>query len=225
MAERKIKDSPTPPPGVWLVTYSDCMTLLLCFFVMLLTFSSFDEGQMDRLAGAFRYESSCSIFPLRGAMRDSYLPPTPTVFDATEVGSQLPTDSDPMRIENPRTLPVILDDDVYKDRKVVYLASDRLFWGEGMALTPDGRRGLERIAAFLEAVPCRAVVGEVRPGDLPPATGASALDRAWAVVEFLTAQRGLPLERFSLSGGRQPVPERFAGRGVVALTLLPEKVY
>ena len=27
----------------WMVTYSDCMTLLLTFFVLLLTFSSFDD--------------------------------------------------------------------------------------------------------------------------------------------------------------------------------------
>ena len=33
----------------WMVTFSDCMTLLLTFFVLMLSFSSFDEKVFQKL--------------------------------------------------------------------------------------------------------------------------------------------------------------------------------
>ena len=34
----------------WMVTFSDCMTLLLTFFVLLLTFSSFDDKEFRKMS-------------------------------------------------------------------------------------------------------------------------------------------------------------------------------
>ena len=52
MAKKKKRSEDDGPPaiGEWIVTFSDCMTLLLCFFVLLLTFSSFDEEALKRIA-------------------------------------------------------------------------------------------------------------------------------------------------------------------------------
>ena len=36
----------------WMVTFSDCMTLLLTFFVLLISFSSFDEKVFQRMESA-----------------------------------------------------------------------------------------------------------------------------------------------------------------------------
>ena len=38
----------------WMVTFSDCMTLLLTFFVLLLSFSSFDENLFRKLKSIFK---------------------------------------------------------------------------------------------------------------------------------------------------------------------------
>ena len=59
------------PPGVapWLVTFSDCMTLLLCFFVLLTTFSSFDEQALRKLEGVLRTPSMDAMSPDR-SIRD-----------------------------------------------------------------------------------------------------------------------------------------------------------
>ena len=45
MARRQEKPEPQHADGApeWMVTFSDCMTLLLTFFVLLLSFSSFDD--------------------------------------------------------------------------------------------------------------------------------------------------------------------------------------
>ena len=39
--QAETEEAPSAPE--WMVTFSDCMTLLLTFFVLLLTFSSFDD--------------------------------------------------------------------------------------------------------------------------------------------------------------------------------------
>lgn len=40
--------------GVWLVTYADLMTLLCCFFVLIISFSIQDEAKMQVVAGSIR---------------------------------------------------------------------------------------------------------------------------------------------------------------------------
>jgi len=44
MARSKKPEAPTGAPG-WMVTYGDCMTLLLCFFVILVSMSEIKQDQ------------------------------------------------------------------------------------------------------------------------------------------------------------------------------------
>jgi chemotaxis protein MotB len=48
MSKKPTKCSKVPP---WMVTYADLMTLLLCFFVLMLTFAEIDAIRFKRLAG------------------------------------------------------------------------------------------------------------------------------------------------------------------------------
>ena len=43
-----------PPPGSpgWMGTFADLMSLLMCFFVLLLSFSEMDAMKFKRLAGS-----------------------------------------------------------------------------------------------------------------------------------------------------------------------------
>ena len=45
MARRKKKEKAKAEPGapLWMVTFSDMVTLLLCFFVMQLAFANFED--------------------------------------------------------------------------------------------------------------------------------------------------------------------------------------
>ncbi len=50
------EDIPPCPPGApaWLATFADLMSLLMCFFVLLLTFAEMDVMKFKRLAGSMR---------------------------------------------------------------------------------------------------------------------------------------------------------------------------
>ena len=53
-------------PG-WIVTFADLMALLMCFFVLLLSFSSMDAEKYKRIAetmrGTFGVERRCNSMP------------------------------------------------------------------------------------------------------------------------------------------------------------------
>lgn len=68
----KEKCPPCPPTGApdWMVTYGDLMTLLLCFFVLLFSFSEMDklqfESMKDSFTGAFGVMDGHSVRQGRG---------------------------------------------------------------------------------------------------------------------------------------------------------------
>ena len=53
MARKKVQRD-EPSGDEWLATYSDCVTLLMTFFVLLYAMSSTDEAKMRALSQAFR---------------------------------------------------------------------------------------------------------------------------------------------------------------------------
>ena len=50
---KQTESDEAPGAPVWMVTFSDCMTLLLTFFVLLLSFSSFDDKVFRKLKVIF----------------------------------------------------------------------------------------------------------------------------------------------------------------------------
>ena len=227
MAQRREKRAEEVPagPGEWIVTFSDCMTLLLCFFVLLLTFSSFDEVEMQKLAGVFKCETRDSIFPNPREIKDSMVQPIERVVHMTEEGSEVPAATENRTTESAKQPPVVADDDAYKDRKTFYIPSSWLFWGDGTELRPDGRESLMRIATFMAEVPSRVIIAENVPPEAREGSGALRLDRALTVMRLFTGQGRLPAERFNISAGSATVPARLRGQRVVAITLISREVY
>ena len=71
-------DSEVPEKGapLWMVTFGDLMSLLLCFFVLLLSFSEIDAQKYKELAGsmskAFGVQKKRKVFKMpmgRGSLR------------------------------------------------------------------------------------------------------------------------------------------------------------
>jgi hypothetical protein len=227
MARRKNKpQEEAGGPGEWIVTFSDCMTLLLCFFVLLLTFSSFDEVDLQKLAGAFPNALSYeSIFPVPRDVKDSSVAPLERVVDVTVKGSETPTQVETRPVSSPARLPTILDDEALKDRKVFYIPSEWLFFGKGTRLTAEGQAYLTRIGRFMRMIPSRVVIAESGPPEEERPEGPARLDRALVVMRHFTDRARLPRGRFNITASMPSVPARLRGHRVVAVTLIVGNVY
>jgi len=242
MAKKRTQSEDDGPPGVgdWIVTFSDCMTLLLCFFVLLLTFSSFDEESLKRFGGAFAFDQIRPGVEERPRPKDGMVEPYVNVIDKTRDGSE--TASKAEKTPESRARPKSRwtpEDAAYLDKKIVHIPSARLFVPHTDDLSDRGKRLLDSIRAFLDKMPSRVVISENTPREIIGSRvigGRCGLNRAWAIVEFLTADRtlkdangkkvgvmrGIRRDQFSVSEGQlAPV---LAGRGgVVEIAMLGGK--
>ena len=234
-----LKDRPQPAepdaPAVapWMVTFSDCMTLLLCFFVMMLSFSSFNNMPLDRLAGIFPKVSNRSIFPHKHVIKDSLVQPVKAPFDHTTAGSEKPTLDDPENIMNPKRFADIDDTEAYRDRKVAYISSSRLFHAKGSGLTADGKELLGLVASFIRRLPCNVIISESsqpsRREGLPSKSSEPlrdvAMHRALAVMKHFTETEKLSGDQFSISAASSVSAERTGGADAVEIVLLMRRLH
>jgi flagellar motor protein MotB len=204
MPRRSNGQSDDGPPGVgeWIVTFSDCMTLLLCFFVMLLTFSSFDESALQKFDGAFPiFNDNDSLDTNRTRQPDSDLEPPPTVTDETMHGSDSPTGR-PGPTVNPRITVALPQTDAYRDRRVFYLPSAMMFHGKGWVLTPTGKEMLDILAGYMRKVPCRVVLSEssttARLNSRDRRIHDNAVHRPWVAMNHLVGL-GIPAKWFNVA--------------------------
>jgi len=186
----------------WMVTFSDCMTLLLTFFVLLLSFSSFDERVFRRLKQVFTGSLS-SVSPQIGKDRDAFFPSDQIIpTEELDTGSEKPT------LQQGR------DDSLRKDtepadfrrRKVFLIRSDDIFWGKGSIISFDGRKTLSTIGSFLKKIPEKVVISEGDRSDEQEIRN-SGLERAWAVGKYLTSKGELDRARLNIAAEPMAGPE------------------
>ncbi len=214
----------------WMVTFSDCMTLLLTFFVLLLSFSSFDDRVFRSLK--VLYSSALrTITPVLRSDKDAflYLQPVRHVRDLNK-GSEKPT------------LDRGSPDGLMKETGLVDLrnglafsiSSKNVFWGKGTALSSEGRFTMDTMASFLREVPSRIVISEYGPAD-DQSSEHLGLPRAWAVMDYLISRQALDSKRFSLSaastlaqgssGSGDPDLARPPTERTVEIVLLERSIY
>jgi len=232
MGRRSKQAEPDEAPGApeWMVTFSDCMTLLLTFFVLLLSFSSFDEKVFLQLKVIFS-KSMPRIGNPDEKGKDAFLPARqirPTA--ELDAGSEKPTLVTGMedRLKQ-ETEPVD-----FRRWKVFLISSKRVFWGKGTVISSEGRNIMTTMASFLKEVPGRIVISENGPPCLPveDKSGDSnyfGLPRAWAVVEYLTTRQNLDKKWFSISAA-STMPQESSGSDepderTVEIVLLERSVY
>lgn len=191
--KRQIKEQGEAGAPQWMVTFSDCMTLLLTFFVLLVTFSSFDQKKFDELKEIF-CGGLPSVSEVKERPKDAFL--ASEIIQDTEIdeGSEKPTSE--------RGTEDGLKEDAepvdFRDRKVFLISSSKVFWGRGKIISFQGRELLSTLASFLKEMPDRVVISE--NGQAGSETDESfGLKRAWAVVEYLTTKQGLDISQFSIA--------------------------
>ena len=225
------KAEPDEAPGApeWMVTFSDCMTLLLTFFVLLLSFSSFDEKVFRRLQASF-FNALPGVNQSDEASRDAVLP-TEQIEETPDLveGSEKPTLNkgleDNLKEETPTD---------FRSRKVFSISSERIFWGKGTLISAEGRRIMTKMASFLKEVPTRVVVNENGPASEEGAEQLG-LSRAWAVMEYLTSEHNLNKKWFSISSAStlaqgslrsgEPARASTEPKRIVEIVLLERSIY
>ncbi len=179
----------------WMVTFSDCMTLLLTFFVLLLSFSSFEVNDFHKLRIIFA-KALPSVNPKVKRDRDAVVSNIQIQQPLVELdkGSEKPTlASGSEAYEKPET-----KTENFRERKVFLISSKKMFWGKGVIISNQGRRTLSDLAEYLKKMPERIVVTE-GPEEQSETGEQFGLPRAWAVIEFFTTQGRMDKNRFSIS--------------------------
>ena len=205
MPRRQEKPEPVHANGApeWMVTFSDCMTLLLTFFVLLLSFSSFDDKVFYSLKVVYS-DGLSSISPIKYRNRDSVNKEADPIQSPKELedGSEKTTPGEGINDALMKEKPLV---DLRRGR-VILLASENIFLGNGKVVSPSGRESLSVLASFLAKVSNRVVISEHGPEDREGDYD-YGLARAWAVSEHLVEVHGLAKEQFSLSATSTLPPE------------------
>jgi len=195
----------------WMVTFSDCMTLLLTFFVLLLSFSSFDEKVFQRFMLLVSQKLPGVSSPAPEHKEDLVGSVEQFAEEEHSQGSEKPT----LEREGEAKLKSEAEQVDFRERKLFLVGSGRIFWGRGAVISSEGRAVLERLGLFLGKVAGRLVVSERGPVGEDENLG---LERAWRVTEYLISKAGLNRDRFSLSvsGLAAGKDEQQGGSGIEA---------
>jgi chemotaxis protein MotB len=185
-------DSPGAP--LWMVTFSDCMNLLLTFFVLITTFSCYDTKVLSDMGTTFRQIFSVGNEGIAKTSKEAVIPKSlVTPVQYYDKGSESPTltrgPENNLKKEYP---PADLS-----SGKTFLIPSADIFLGKGQALSASGKNFLETMASFLKEIPCRIVVSEISPDN--ENNEPAGMQRALAIMEYLTANQGLDSQRFSIS--------------------------
>lgn len=211
MARREQKPEPQHADGApeWMVTFSDCMTLLLTFFVLLLSFSSFDDRVFWNLKIIYS-RGLATIAPITRSNRDALWQEKSVITAVQELskGSEKPT---PDKGKDDALLREKTQVDM-DGGKVILIPSEKIFWGKGEVVSPSGRDILSLLASFLSKVPNRVVISEHGPPD-EPENEHYGLPRAWAVSQHLVEVHGLDRSQFSISAATTLPPKGLNGSG------------
>lgn len=189
----------------WLLTYSDLITLLLAFFIIMYSSSKADLAKFDQLAKSFQQAFGVAGLPGgQGLLNESA-----GMFD---FGALSPAQQQFMQISEQLQSYVsksgqanMIDVNLRPEGIAVTLSNALLFPSGGTALGPDSRKALARIADLIRPLPNDIRV-EAHTDNLPtdsaiyPTNWELSAARAASVARFLIDQEGIAPARLSVLG-------------------------
>lgn len=203
-----------PPPGVpeWVVTYGDMMSLLLTFFIMLVSMSTMkDDGQlrmmMDSMHERFGPHAEQMGVPGRSLQRNSAFAQMASEGVTSQGGLKKSSlaaaggggPSEPARRIGHQQVPT--------------LGAPVWFPGQSVALTPANAADLDRLAATLKRLPNQIVVrGHTTAEPLPASSPfADAWDLSFARAEVVADRlisAGIAANRLLVSSAGDTEPRK-----------------
>ncbi len=204
---RKRKSSPGAAGDGWLVTFGDLVTLLLTFFVLLLSMSSMDRSVLTRITFfaddvGFLTNRSAGLIPQRVRLVIDALDKPWEVLEKQKRIKDLlfPEDELPPEISR-STLDANLQVLARPEGVALVLTDALLFPSGGSRLSDAARKMLDSVYDVLLFMPAPVNVSGYTDdvGGDAAANYVLSGERALAVLEYFLT-RGLPPERFSVSG-------------------------
>ncbi len=209
MARKKVNRD-EPKGDEWLATYSDCVTLLMTFFVLLYAMSSVDENKMRALAQAFR-----SV--MAGEAGDTILEYSLYNGDVPLIGGEIPTDTvDGEKIEESMYYQVskfVADHDleavvdiIESDLGVVIQLRDNILFETSKSdLRSESKEILDSISGLISSLNNNIVVEghtDNRPINTAefPSNWELSVDRAVNVVRYFVENGKIDPKRLSATG-------------------------
>jgi chemotaxis protein MotB len=185
---------------LWMVTFSDMMTLLLTFFVLLLSMATLDQVKFTQAAGSLSDAFGVGI--LASSTRTEVAPPQ-------VVSNNVPIDDDfnarvYQRLRTQlRELKLDRQIELVKDRGAVVLRVDEaILFGIGRStLNPQADPILRKVAELVRPLPLNVKI-EGHTDDIGDdmQNWELSVARAVSVLRFIVSDQLLPLRRISATG-------------------------
>ena len=216
MARKKKQEEGSSGAPAWMATYGDMVTLLLCFFVLLYSFSNLDKQKFNAMAASM--QAAFSITQGGGAT-------TPIPGSNTSDGSGAQTSAkdksesktSASALTSQRLLAMMqeiiksenLEDEisvVINERGVVITFSEKILFAPGSAkIYPEALRVLYKISKILNDIPNKLAIEGHTDSEMPVGSvysdnwGLSAA-RAAAVASYMDSTIGVKSDRMNATG-------------------------
>jgi len=216
-AKPKQEEEAAEGAPLWIISFADMMSLLMAFFVMLSTFSSFGPAEALKLRTAVTVALSPNLYggwypsQARTAVGAQSI-----AAGQQEKGSEKPT------LEETQGQGLLAEGKPQdlRTRRVFAIESKKVFWGGGVTLSRNGREFLDTLAAFANRVPGRIVIAENGPGS----DSELAYNRALRTLTYL-ASRGVSKDRCCI-GTKGTLPQQTAAaEQTLEIAILDESIY
>lgn len=207
MARRKKKGGGSGVSSGWLVTFSDLTTLLLTFFVLLLTMASMDRSVLTKVTlftqdlGHMEKKGSGKVATRQRLLQELLERP----LEAMEKVERLKDLLFPDEVMPPDISRSTLDENLIVLQRpegvALVLTEKLLFPPGGFALSQAARQLLEQVAMLFTATEADVSIAgytDSIPGQQPDNLTLSGL-RAMSVLEYFLSQ-GIADRRFSVAG-------------------------
>jgi chemotaxis protein MotB len=220
--KRAKEDSGTASASSWLTTYSDLVTLLMCFWVLLYSMSILDLKKFDALKASIRsaFIGDVSILPVHDG--DAVISITPYEDNEPDAGDS--EDNEAQRLESIKDAKADIQGLVDKmglnenikvleeESKIILRMDSLILFDTGKAdIKSSAEEIIEKVGVILESLDTEIMVqghADDRPINTPvfPSNWELSTKRATNVVKFLIDRCGLKENNLTAAGNAEFKP-------------------
>lgn len=219
MPPRKQKKQEEQPAGApqWMVTFSDCMTLLLTFFVLMLSYANFDESKFKDMADSLGRKEIFKKF-------------NNTLQTDAIVSSEIVQRNQPTKNDSETPKHTLKKDSNFQDKKktvdfknvkVITLDSKDIFYAKGHIIRNDNEAKtiLKHLATLLLNKPSRVVISEFAKNNKEQDLG---FRRSYEIYDYLIK---LGVDKKTINLSAQCLGGNHEAERTLEITLLERSIY